>query len=61
MFPIFFVVKAMYRFVSFWNRNHTIRALQLAVRNFVMMIEAEKKDRSSSSRAVAVDRSSLQL
>jgi hypothetical protein len=43
MFPIFFVVRAMYKFAYFGNRNHTIRALQLAVRNFVMMIEAENR------------------
>ncbi|KAG6507197.1 hypothetical protein ZIOFF_032538 [Zingiber officinale] len=30
-------------FASFWNRNHTIRALERAVKNFHATIEAEKK------------------
>jgi hypothetical protein len=35
--------RVRYKFASFWNRNHTIRALQRAVKNFHTMIEAEKQ------------------
>lgn len=30
-------------FASFWNRNHALRGLQRAVKNYHAMLEAEKK------------------
>lgn len=30
-------------FASFWNRNHTLRTLQRAAKNYHAMLEAEKK------------------
>ncbi|KAJ1290427.1 hypothetical protein BS78_02G242500 [Paspalum vaginatum] len=41
--------RVRYKFASFWNRNHTFRALQRAVKNFQMMIEAEKQERAQSA------------
>ncbi|ONM22874.1 BAG-associated GRAM protein 1 [Zea mays] len=41
--------RVRYMFASFWNRNHTFRALQRAVKNFQMMIEAEKQERAQSA------------
>ncbi|RLN33390.1 C2 and GRAM domain-containing protein [Panicum miliaceum] len=41
--------RVRYKFASFWNRNHTFRALQRAVKNFKMMIEAEKQERAQSA------------
>lgn len=35
--------RVRYMFASFWNRNHTLRALQRALKNFHAMLEAEKK------------------
>lgn len=35
--------KVRYKFASFWNRNHTYRALQKAVKNYHAMLEAEKQ------------------
>ncbi|KAM0946520.1 putative BAG-associated GRAM protein [Dioscorea sansibarensis] len=35
--------RVRYKFASFWNRNHTLRALQRAVKNYSAMLEAEKK------------------
>lgn len=49
--------RVRYKFASFWNRNHTIRALQRAVKNFHMMIEAEKQERAQSAlRALSSSR-----
>ncbi|KAF8780816.1 hypothetical protein HU200_000762 [Digitaria exilis] len=41
--------RVRYKFASFWNRNHTFRALQRAVKNFQTMIEAEKQERAQSA------------
>ncbi|KAL6655244.1 hypothetical protein ACP70R_006070 [Stipagrostis hirtigluma subsp. patula] len=41
--------RVRYKFASFWNRNHTFRALQRAVNNFQTMIEAEKQERAQSA------------
>ncbi|RZC64197.1 hypothetical protein C5167_025945 [Papaver somniferum] len=35
--------RVRYKFASFWNRNHALRALQRSVKNFHAMLEAEKK------------------
>ncbi|URD82277.1 GRAM domain containing protein [Musa troglodytarum] len=35
--------RVRYKFASFWNRNHTLRALQRIDKNFHASIEAEKK------------------
>lgn len=35
--------RVKYMFASFWNRNHTLRALERAVKNFHATIEAEKE------------------
>ncbi|URD82275.1 GRAM domain containing protein [Musa troglodytarum] len=41
--------RVRYKFASFWNRNHTLRALQRIDKNFHASIEAEKKERVHSS------------
>ncbi|KAG6503815.1 hypothetical protein ZIOFF_036139 [Zingiber officinale] len=41
--------RVKYMFASFWNRNHTIRALERAVKNFHATIEAEKKEWAQSA------------
>ncbi|XP_020261467.1 BAG-associated GRAM protein 1 isoform X2 [Asparagus officinalis] len=41
--------RVRYKFASFWNRNHTLRALQRAAKNFHAMLEAEKKERAQSA------------
>ncbi|XP_074569653.1 BAG-associated GRAM protein 1-like [Curcuma longa] len=41
--------KVKYKFASFWNRNHTLRALQRATKNFYATIEAEKKETAQSA------------
>ncbi|XP_062193836.1 BAG-associated GRAM protein 1-like isoform X2 [Phragmites australis] len=41
--------RVRYKFASFWNRNHTFRSLQRAVKNFQTMIEAEKQERAQSA------------
>ncbi|KAJ0035141.1 hypothetical protein Pint_26140 [Pistacia integerrima] len=35
--------RVRYKFASFWNRNHALRALQRAVNNYHAMLETEKK------------------
>jgi len=35
--------RVRYKFASFWNRNHTLKALQRAVNNYHAMLEVEKK------------------
>lgn len=36
--------RVRYKFASFWNRNHAIKMLQRAAKDFHAMLEAEKKD-----------------
>ncbi|XP_058102498.1 BAG-associated GRAM protein 1 [Magnolia sinica] len=40
--------RVRYKFASFWNRNHALRALQRALKNFRHMEEAEKKEKAQS-------------
>ncbi|XP_072972833.1 BAG-associated GRAM protein 1-like isoform X1 [Typha angustifolia] len=40
--------RVRYKFASFWNRNHTFKALQRAAKNFHAMLEAEKKEWAQS-------------
>ncbi|KAJ8455760.1 hypothetical protein OPV22_000025 [Ensete ventricosum] len=44
--------RVRYKFASFWNRNHTLRALQRTDKNFHASIEAEKKERAHSSSVI---------
>ncbi|XVF29575.1 hypothetical protein REPUB_Repub15cG0132900 [Reevesia pubescens] len=41
--------RVRYKFASFWNRNHALRALQRAAKNYHVMLEAEKKERAESA------------
>ncbi|XP_026443792.1 BAG-associated GRAM protein 1-like isoform X1 [Papaver somniferum] len=41
--------RVRYKFASFWNRNHALRALQRSVKNFHAMLEAEKKENAQSA------------
>ncbi|OVA05138.1 C2 calcium-dependent membrane targeting [Macleaya cordata] len=41
--------RVRYKFASFWNRNHALRALQRAANNFHAMLEAEKKEKAQSA------------
>ncbi|GAV66531.1 C2 domain-containing protein/GRAM domain-containing protein [Cephalotus follicularis] len=41
--------RVRYKFASFWNRNHAIRALQRAAKEYHAIIEAEKKERAESA------------
>lgn len=41
--------RVRYKFASFWNRNHAVRALQRAVKTFHEMLEAEKKEKAESA------------
>ncbi|XP_031260270.1 BAG-associated GRAM protein 1 [Pistacia vera] len=41
--------RVRYKFASFWNRNHALRALQRAVNNYHAMLETEKKERAESA------------
>ncbi|KAH7547599.1 hypothetical protein FEM48_Zijuj01G0326800 [Ziziphus jujuba var. spinosa] len=41
--------RVRYKFASFWNRNHTLRALQRVAKNFYTMLEAEKKESADSA------------
>ncbi|XP_010524179.1 PREDICTED: BAG-associated GRAM protein 1 isoform X2 [Tarenaya hassleriana] len=41
--------RVRYKFASFWNRNHTLKALQRAVKNYHAMLEAEKKETAESA------------
>ncbi|KAL0547369.1 hypothetical protein IC582_017299 [Cucumis melo] len=41
--------RVRYKFASFWNRNHVVRALQRSVNNFREMLEAEKKEKAESA------------
>ncbi|WJX44308.1 BAG-associated GRAM protein 1, variant 2 [Trifolium repens] len=40
--------RVRYKFASFWNRNHAIRNLQRAAKNFREMLETEKKENAES-------------
>ncbi|KAI3511452.1 hypothetical protein L1887_18606 [Cichorium endivia] len=40
--------RVRYMFASFWNRNHAIRILQRAAKNYHSMVEAEKKEQQQS-------------
>ncbi|KAK4482629.1 hypothetical protein RD792_009793 [Penstemon davidsonii] len=41
--------RVRYKFASFWNRNHALRALQHAANNYHAMLEAEKKEKEQSA------------
>lgn len=41
--------RVRYKFASFWNRNHTLRALQRAAKNYRTMLEAEKQESAQSA------------
>lgn len=41
--------RVRYKFASFWNRNHALRALQRAAKNLPAMLEAEEKERVVSA------------
>ncbi|XP_052199402.1 BAG-associated GRAM protein 1 isoform X2 [Diospyros lotus] len=41
--------RVRYKFASFWNRNHALRALQRAAKDFHTMVEAEKKETEQSA------------
>ncbi|KAB1213211.1 hypothetical protein CJ030_MR5G022388 [Morella rubra] len=41
--------RVRYKFASFWNRNHALRTLQRAAKNFHDMLEAEKKEKAESA------------
>ncbi|POO02029.1 C2- GRAM domain containing protein [Trema orientale] len=41
--------RVRYKFASFWNRNHALRALLRAAKNFHAMLEAEKKENVESA------------
>ncbi|CAH8390245.1 unnamed protein product [Eruca vesicaria subsp. sativa] len=41
--------RVRYKFASFWNRNHTLKALQRRVNNYHAMLEVEKKERAESA------------
>ncbi|XP_010546602.1 PREDICTED: BAG-associated GRAM protein 1-like isoform X2 [Tarenaya hassleriana] len=43
--------RVRYKFASFWNRNHALKALQRAVKNYRAMLEAEKERAESTLRA----------
>ncbi|PPR87393.1 hypothetical protein GOBAR_AA33296 [Gossypium barbadense] len=41
--------RVRYKFASFWNRNHALRALQRSSKNYHTMLEAEKKEIAESA------------
>ncbi|KAM4113727.1 hypothetical protein ACJW30_04G018300 [Castanea mollissima] len=41
--------RVRYKFASFWNRNHALRALQRSAKNYEAMLEAEKKEKAESA------------
>ncbi|KAK9141193.1 hypothetical protein Scep_010874 [Stephania cephalantha] len=41
--------RVRYKFASFWNRNHALRALHRAVKNLHKTLEAEKKEKAQSA------------
>lgn len=40
--------RVRYKFASFWNRNHALKILQRSAKNFLVMLEAEKKAKALS-------------
>ncbi|KAJ0787697.1 putative BAG-associated GRAM protein [Helianthus annuus] len=40
--------RVRYMFASFWNRNHAIRTLERAAKNYHTMLEVEKKEKQQS-------------
>ncbi|XP_021752214.1 BAG-associated GRAM protein 1-like isoform X1 [Chenopodium quinoa] len=40
--------RVRYKFASFWNRNHALKILQRSAKNFLLMLEAEKKAKALS-------------
>ncbi|XP_048233851.1 BAG-associated GRAM protein 1 isoform X2 [Ricinus communis] len=41
--------RVRYKFASFWNRNHALRALQRAAKTYHDMLEVQKKERAESA------------
>ncbi|MBA0647392.1 hypothetical protein Goklo_015279, partial [Gossypium klotzschianum] len=41
--------RVRYKFASFWNRNHALRELQRAAKNYHTMLEVEKKEKAESA------------
>ncbi|CAA7400387.1 unnamed protein product [Spirodela intermedia] len=41
--------RVRYKFASFWNRNHALRTMQRAAKNFQTMLEAEKQEKAQSA------------
>ncbi|GAA0160737.1 hypothetical protein LIER_17225 [Lithospermum erythrorhizon] len=41
--------RVRYKFASFWNRNHALRALQRVKKNYHAILEAEKKEKEQSA------------
>ncbi|KAK4489095.1 hypothetical protein RD792_004889 [Penstemon davidsonii] len=41
--------RVRYKFASFWNRNHALRALERTAKNYHAMLEAEKKEKEQSA------------
>lgn len=41
--------RVRYKFASFWNRNHALRALQRTAKTYRALLEAEKKERAESA------------
>ncbi|KAK9138701.1 hypothetical protein Sjap_009295 [Stephania japonica] len=41
--------RVRYKFASFWNRNHALRALHRAAKNLHKLLEAEKKEKAQSA------------
>ncbi|GER40453.1 C2 domain-containing family protein [Striga asiatica] len=41
--------RVRYKFASFWNRNHALRGLQRAAKNYHDRLEAEKKEKEQSA------------
>ncbi|KAJ4723717.1 Bag-associated gram protein 1 [Melia azedarach] len=41
--------RVRYKFASFWNRNHALRTLQRAAKNYHAIVEAEKKENAQSA------------
>ncbi|XP_078441383.1 C2 domain-containing protein / GRAM domain-containing protein [Wolffia australiana] len=41
--------RVRYKFASFWNRNHALRAMQRAAKNFQAMLESEKLEKVQSA------------
>ncbi|KAF6152465.1 hypothetical protein GIB67_035533 [Kingdonia uniflora] len=52
--------RVRYKFASFWNRNHALKALQRATKNFHAMLEAEKKARLRANPGFTMDSNRLE-